>query len=69
MALRALIYPLTVTFKPQPPLTHPSRLPPLTSPSRVLGTLAKLTSVNEITAFRQAVILIGGQCVSYLSDQ
>ena len=50
-ALRTLIYPLTATFTPQPPLIPPSRLLlPLTSPSRALGTLAKLTSVTEITA-------------------
>src|SRR2546423_8850385 len=50
-ALRASIYPFTATFAPQPPLTRPlEATTPRTSPSRAIGTLAKLTSVTEITA-------------------
>jgi hypothetical protein len=42
------------------PLPVPSRLlPPLTSPSRALGTLAKLTSITEITMSKT---LTGGYC-------
>src|SRR5277367_5009776 len=43
--------PLWLPLRHNRPLPAPSRLlPPLTSPSRALGTLAKLTSVTEITA-------------------
>src|SRR5271170_865541 len=49
--MRASIYPLTATFTPQPPLTRPlEATTPLDLASRALGTLAKLTSVTEITA-------------------
>ena len=44
--------PLRLPLRHNRPLPAPSRLlPPLTSPSRALGTLAKLTSVTEITAY------------------
>jgi hypothetical protein len=50
-ALRASIYPLTATFTPQPPLTRPLEATnPLDLALEALGTLAKLTSVTEITA-------------------
>ena len=42
--------PLRLPLRHNRPLPAPSRLlPPLTSPSRALATLAKLTSVTEIT--------------------
>ena len=44
--------PLRLLLRHNRPLPALSRLlPPLTSPSRALGTLAKLTSVTEITGW------------------
>src|SRR5271170_3195710 len=51
--------PLRLPLRHNRPLPAPSRLlPPLTSPSRALGTLAKLTSVTEITGYGPGLQLI-----------